>query len=103
MSKGDFDEDLMDFDLSPPRQEVAGPVRNAAVSAARMPTFGEEDTGLNWNHGVQPAPEWLLQRGVHDQQIVRIRDVEYRVVARPNTSNAWGEPQLVIRPHIRGG
>ncbi|MCS4509724.1 hypothetical protein [Xylophilus ampelinus] len=83
-------------------QEATGPWHMAS-SRASVPTFDEGDTGSGWQHGAQPAPPWLVQRGVHDQQIVRIRDLEYRVVANPGTSNAWGESQLFLYPHIRGG
>jgi hypothetical protein len=93
-----------DFDLNTPQQEVTGPspARDAAASEARMPTFDEDDTGRNWEHGVQAAPQWLLDRGAFDQQIVRIRGVEYRVVDT-GKSNMWGQPQIRIYPHLRGG
>ncbi|GKS97432.1 hypothetical protein [Acidovorax sp. SUPP2825] len=92
-----------EFDWGTTQQEVRGPGRNAAGAESAMPTFGEDDTGCNWAHGAQIAPEWLVNRGVYDQQIVRIRDVEYRVVAMPGISNAWGQPQLFLYPHLRGG
>lgn len=71
--------------------------------APRMPSFGPEDTGPQWEHGAQVAPPWLLERGVSDQQIVRIREVAYRVAAMPGMSNAWGGPLLCIYPHLQGG
>ncbi|GKS98308.1 hypothetical protein AVKW3434_02990 [Acidovorax sp. SUPP3434] len=92
-----------EFDWGTPQQEVTGPRRNADVAHTAIPTFGEDETGRNWSHGAQIAPEWLLNRGVYDQQIVRIRDLEYRVVAMPGISNAWGQPQLFLYPHLRGG
>jgi hypothetical protein len=69
------------FAASSPQQEVTGPWRSPASSGTRrpIPTFDERDTGPNWQHGEQYAPQWLLDRGVQDQQIVEIRGVDYRV------------------------
>ncbi|MFA0924785.1 hypothetical protein [Xanthomonas fragariae] len=35
-----------------------------------------------------------MHQGVYDQQIVRIRDVVYRVVAIPGTANTWNQPNF---------
>lgn len=73
---------------------------DAASSRRRVPTFDESDTGPGWIHGSQRAPQWLLDRGVYDQQIVRICDFGYRVVAMPDR---WGQSVLYLYPHLRGG
>ncbi|MBW8831135.1 MAG: hypothetical protein JF606_17260 [Burkholderiales bacterium] len=64
-----------------------------------MPSFDADAAGSNWVHGRQIAPQWLLQRGIHDGQIVRICNMEYRVAA---IADAWGRPQVWLHPHLQG-
>ncbi|MBK3844272.1 hypothetical protein [Paraburkholderia aspalathi] len=77
--------------------------RRAAPSSSTMPRFDESDTRGDWQHGNQLAPQWLLDRGVLDQQIVEICGQQYRVAAMPGTMTHSGEPLTCLYEHLRGG
>ncbi|AOD14019.1 hypothetical protein PD5205_00798 [Xanthomonas fragariae] len=76
------------FDWHALHPAVTGPQHTTAMSQASILTFDEGDTG----------PEWLLQRGVCDRQIVITRNVAYHVVTRQCKVSGLDQSQLYLNP-----
>ncbi|SMR04656.1 hypothetical protein PD5205_03380 [Xanthomonas fragariae] len=79
-------------------QEATEPQHTTAMPQASTLSFDEKDTGPSWKPGAQQVPDWLLQHAVRDEQMVRIRGIEYRVFTKQVEVDGVNQAKLWLKP-----